>query len=49
MESFFATLKTERLSRKHYRTRDALCAYAKYPSNWGNAMSIFIRNLKDVL
>lgn len=26
MESFFSTLKTERLNRKHYRTRDALCA-----------------------
>ena len=26
MESFFSTLKTERLSKKHYRTRDDLRA-----------------------
>jgi putative transposase len=26
MESFFSTLKTERLSRKYYRTRDDLRA-----------------------
>jgi putative transposase len=26
MESFFSTLKTERLSKKHYRTRDELRA-----------------------
>jgi len=26
MESFFSTIKTERLSRKHYRTRDNLRA-----------------------
>lgn len=25
MESFFATLKIERLSKKRYRTRDELC------------------------
>lgn len=26
MESFFSTMKTERLSRKHYRTEDDLLA-----------------------
>jgi len=26
MESFFSTLKTERLNKKHYRTRDDLRA-----------------------
>jgi putative transposase len=26
MESFFSTLKTERMSKKHYRTRDDLRA-----------------------
>jgi putative transposase len=47
MESFFSTLKTERLSKRHYRTRDDLRADVfDYIERFYNISPAQLENLK---